>query len=277
MKKKALAVALIWALLSVTANFCGTNAVPVQTGQSSASTRQFDVDFLYAYIESGAYYIGTVVFNVTRVSGVPLSSEGMIEVYKAEVLADGQLIGCKTVGWQIGKGLSADARMGYAMSLGSFYGTTACGLQDIGIPINPYLQEPLNLVEPVSVIITRLGWISVNGDDVHSRLSVNETLQQVQLETFGDGFLYNALVPTEQLQLIDPLRPVDTLNSTSPNPSPSQEPTSPQETKPEIFPITLVLAPIDAIVAASAGLLVYLRKRKRQTYVGRFNFFISIK
>lgn len=271
MKRTSLVLILVLALLiSVIAGiqfieFGKASAVPVQTVQSSASTRQFDVDLLYAYIQGGSHFIGTVVFNVTRVSDVPLSSEGMIEVYKVEVFADGLLIGYKAVSWQIGKGLSMDIRMNFAMSLHSFYTTTEYGLQDIAIPINRYLQEPFNLVEPVSVSIKRLGWITVDGDSVHSNLLVNETMQQVQLEAFGNGFLYNALVPTEELPQMDPFHPLDMLNpnSPSPSPSPSQEPTSSQKTEPEPFPTALVTGVIVSVAVIGIGLLVYLKKQRR--------------
>jgi hypothetical protein len=268
MKRTASTLTLILALLTLVvtgAQFmeCGrANSVQVQTVQSSTLEPQFDVDLVYAYVQGGSY--GTFVFNVTRVSDLPLSSESTTEVYKVEIFSDGQLIGSKAVGWSIGKSMSMDIAMSFTMSLHSFYTSKIYGLQRVSIffePINP------NLVEPISLSIKRLGWITVDGDSVRSNLLGDEVIQQFQLEKFENGFLYNALVPTDQLSQIDLLRPSNSsnLNSTSPSPSPSQKPTSsPEPQNPEPFPTTLAIASVVSITVIGISLVICFVKFKKR-------------
>jgi len=177
--------------------FGRADAVQVQTVQSSTLEPQFDVDLVYAYVQGGSY--GTVVFNVTRVSDLPLSSESTTEVYKVEIFSDGQLIGSEAVGWSIGKSMSMDIAMGFTMSLHSFYTSKIYGLQRVSIffePLNP------NLVEPISLSIKRLGWITVDGDSVRSNLLGDEIIQQFQLEKFENGFLYTKPISLSKTYLI---------------------------------------------------------------------------
>jgi len=241
--------------------FGRADAVQVQTVQSSTLEPQFDVDLVYAYVQGGSY--GTVVFNVTRVSDLPLSSESTTEVYKVEIFSDGQLIGSEAVGWSIGKSMSMDIAMGFTMSLHSFYTSKMYGLQRVSIffePLNP------NLVEPISLSIKRLGWITVDGDSVRSNLLGDEIIQQFQLEKFENGFLYNVLVPTDRLSQIDLLRPSNSsnLNSPSPSPSPSQKPTlSPEPQNSESFPIIWVIAIIGIAATGGIVLLIFFKKTKK--------------
>jgi hypothetical protein len=267
MRRTALTLTLILAFSTLVVTgaqfveFCRANAVQVQTVQSSDPNRQFNVEVVYAYVQGGSY--GNVIFNVTRVSDLPLSSEGMIEVFEAQIYTSGNRIGQKTIGWRIGEGLSMDTMMGFTMSLHSFYVTTRAGLITVSILFEPF--NPI-LVEPVYLSIRRLGWITVDGDLVQSDLSGDELIQQVQLEEFEDGFLYNVLVPAEQLSHIDLYRPWESPdpNSPSPSPSPSPEPTSspdPQETElsPAIWMAAVAL--MAAVFSAGLVLLIYLIKR----------------
>jgi hypothetical protein len=120
--------------------------------------------------------------------------------------------------------------------------------------------------DTVTVNIRILGWITINGDSISTTTNAANTnnILEIQLQKFENGFLYNVLVPTDQLSQIDLLQPLNSsnLNSPSPSPSPSQEPTSSSEPPPEPFPTTLVVALMASVAVASAGLLVYLRKRK---------------
>lgn len=271
MKKTALVLALI-VLFSISvimgaqlSEYSGVNGVQVQTVQSSDLNRQFNVDVVYAYFQGGSY--GNVVFNATRVSDLPPSSEGVIEVFEVQIYAGGSCVGQKTVGWEIGEGLSIDAMMSFTMSLHSFYVTSRTGLTTVSI-----FYEPLNpvLVEPVHLSVRRLGWITVDGDSIESDLSGDEFILQVQLDEFRGGFLYNVLVPAEQLSNIDLYRPWESPDPNSPSPSPSPSPTptigptpteEPQQTVP--FETIFGVAITAAVFGAGLGLLFYLMKRKR--------------
>jgi hypothetical protein len=47
-------------------------------------------------------------------------------------------------------------------------------------------------------------------------LSGTEVIQHIQLQKFGDGFVYNTLFPEDQLSQIDPLNPLKSLDQQKP-------------------------------------------------------------
>jgi hypothetical protein len=270
MKRTALALVLAVAFSisvvmgSQSTRFGRANGLQVQTVQSSDINRQFNVDVVYAYFQGGIY--GNVVFNATRISDLPLSSEGIIEVFEVQIYAGGNCVGQKTVGWRIGEGLSMNAMMSFTMSLHSFYVTGGTGLTTVSV-----FYEPLNpvLVESVHLSVTRLGWITVDGDSIESDLSDDEFILQVQLDEFKDGFLYNVLVPAEQLSNIDLYRPWESPDPNSPSPNPSSSPTpttepTPTEEAQQTVPFEAIVgvAITVAVIGAGSGLLIFLLKRK---------------
>jgi hypothetical protein len=153
--------------------------------------------------------------------------------------------------------------MGFTMSLHSFYVTSRTGLTTVSVFYEPVLAEPVHLS------VTRLGWITVDGDSVESDLSGDEFILQVQLDEFKDGFLYNVLVPAEQLSNIDLYRPWESPDPNSPSPNPSSSPTpttepTPTEEAQQTVPLEAIVgASITvAVFSAGLGLLIYLMKRK---------------
>ena len=78
----------------------------------------------------------------------------------------------------------------------------------------------------------------VEGESVDNQLTSGDLIKQIQLERYGDGFLYSA-------------PPANT-------PTPSPEPTP----KPVTFPATLVFVASVGIALAVIGLLVHFKKRK---------------
>jgi hypothetical protein len=66
----------------------------------------------------------------------------------------------------------------------------------------------LREAETVFISIQRVGWVTFAGNSTVVTLAHNEIVCQVQLEKFGDGFLYNNLVPEDELSTIDLMRPV---------------------------------------------------------------------
>jgi len=261
-KRTALALALV-ATFSISimtrtqlTRFGEANGLQVQTVQSSDLNRQFNVEVVYAYFQGDSY--GNVVFNATRVSDLPPSSEGLIEVFETQIYADGNCVGQKTVGWRIGEGLPMETMMSFTMSLHSFYATSKTGLTTVSV-----FYEPLNpaLVEPFHLSVKRMGWITVNGDSVESDLSGDEFIQQVRLDEFKGGFLYNILVPTVQLSNIDLYRPWESPDQNSLSPTPSSSPTPESQ---DAFLITLAAVASGASATiVGLGLLFYFKKRKR--------------
>jgi len=269
MKRTASALTLILALLTLVVTgaqfmeFGRANAVQVQTLQSSELKQQFDFDVVYAYVQGGS---NRLVYNITCVSDLPPSSEAIIEVYRIEIFSDGHLVGSGAVHLDIGP-VPMELLMDLVMSLHSLRGYGVYGLQTGSIPFQPDFNADLGTV---SLSVRRLGWITIDGDSVHSTLSSlssGELIKQVQLEEFGNGFLYNVLVPTEQLSQIDLFRPLNSSNpnSPSPSPSPSQKPTlSPEPQNPEPFPTTLAIASVVVMTVIGISLVVCFVKFKKR-------------
>jgi hypothetical protein len=70
------------------------------------------------------------------------------------------------------------------------------------------LVSAIREADTLFISIHRLGWVNFTGNSTEVTLANNELVNQIQLEKFGDGFLYNNLVPEDELSTIDLLRPV---------------------------------------------------------------------
>ena len=69
-------------------------------------------------------------------------------------------------------------------------------------------EEP----ESIFVSVNLLGWIALRGNSTDTViLGEPEVVAEVQLEKFGDGFLYNTLIPEDELSDFDPLNPIGKL------------------------------------------------------------------
>jgi hypothetical protein len=263
MRKTAFALTLIAALTASIISVTGAaNAVQVQMVQLSNIKPQFDFEILYAYIQEGTD--NSLVYNITHFSDLPSSSEVIIDVYKIEFFSDGHLISSNAAGFYIGNP-SMDVIMGLTISLPATHSGISGGgdephvswLRENIIAFEHDFDADVDLSRTISAKVKRLGWIMVDGDLVEKDLSGDEIIQQVELEGFRDGFLYNVLVPSEEMSQIDPLIPLDSYNPTSPSPS-----AEPQEGS-EHFPTMCVAAIIVMIAIIGISLLVYFKKRKR--------------
>lgn len=59
--------------------------------------------------------------------------------------------------------------------------------------------------ETMSIKVTLLGWMSFTGNSTNTVvLQEAKVVTEVQLEKFGDAFLYNTLIPEEELSEFDP-------------------------------------------------------------------------
>lgn len=232
-----------------------------QNVESLSSENLFDVDLLYAYVQPGASS-AVAVLNFTRISNITLPPDsGITEVYTIEVFSEGKLVPTTTgkIGGIIG-GLSWDGLMDLAMG-GDFGAYERVGLMTLSVEYSPALYPAL--IEPISVSLIRLGWITTDGSRNYINFSSHETVKHVELAKYQNGFLYNTLLPQDQLSQIDLFSPLKSFNATSPTPSPdlTEKPTiSPQPTP--AFPTALIMAFIVSASVAIAGLLVYFKKRK---------------
>jgi hypothetical protein len=69
--------------------------------------------------------------------------------------------------------------------------------------------EVLRAAETITISVYRVGLVTFSGDSTIVTLTNNELIDQIQLEKYGkEGFLYNDLIPDEDLATVNLLRPV---------------------------------------------------------------------
>ena len=68
-----------------------------------------------------------------------------------------------------------------------------------------------NAGEPnsISVSVRRLGWIVANDSSIltFTNTERDENVAQIHLQKFGDGFIYNKIIPADELLQIDLFKP----------------------------------------------------------------------
>jgi hypothetical protein len=63
--------------------------------------------------------------------------------------------------------------------------------------------------ETVTISLYRIGWVTFSGNSTEVTLANKELIKEIQLEKYGEeGWLYNNLVPEDELATVDLLRPV---------------------------------------------------------------------
>jgi hypothetical protein len=82
------------------------------------------------------------------------------------------------------------------------------GSATIGGSGTSILVDTIREAETLFITVHRIGWVTFTGNSTIVTLANNEIVDQIQLEKFGDGFLYNNLVPEDELATIDLLRQV---------------------------------------------------------------------
>jgi hypothetical protein len=73
----------------------------------------------------------------------------------------------------------------------------------VGVDLTTNIVSALREAESLSITIRRIGWVTFSGDTTVVTLANNETVNHIQLNKFGDGFLYNTIIPEEELQTVD--------------------------------------------------------------------------
>jgi len=67
----------------------------------------------------------------------------------------------------------------------------------------------LRAAETVTISLYRIGWVTFSGNSTEVTLANKELIKEIQLEKYGEeGWLYNNLVPEDELATVDLLRPV---------------------------------------------------------------------
>ncbi len=267
MKRSYVVFAGVFALLLVV----GIQVVEAQTVQSSSVlVNHFNVDLVYAY--TTGTYAAMAIVNFTRILNQIISTDGVSDVYTLELYSHGQIIGSRLIGCTIGDGPSLDYMMGISMSVGHFglqsvrSAEDRLGLTTWDIPYDPPYPS---FVEPLDVKLIKTGWVVVEGNYTWSSLNRHEVIEEVHLVQLQDGYLYNNLVPQEQLN--DPKHPPIPTSQTSP--TPSSMPTSNASPTPKtvsllaltpVLKIAIVIISIVLMAVIGASLLVYFKKRRRE-------------
>ena len=187
----------------------------------------FGVDVTYGYVErhntadlSADVPLFNVVLNFTRYSEVDLC-DAIFEVHLIEVYSDEGSIGNVTKAQGIMFNHSTSTlRQGMGLNFDEFaeYGDVSPGAS-ASWPVNhsvllffggdkttcvPDFGEP----ETVFVRVSRLGLVTLkDGSSEAVVLSEPEVVAEAQLEKFGDGFLYNTVIPEDELSEIDLFNP----------------------------------------------------------------------
>ncbi|MGD9131668.1 MAG: hypothetical protein PVH73_08880 [Candidatus Bathyarchaeota archaeon] len=74
--------------------------------------------------------------------------------------------------------------------------------------VHHVLDASFEDVETMSVQVSLLGWVALNGNSTDTViLEEPKVVTEAQLEKFGDGFLYNTLIPEDELSDFDPINP----------------------------------------------------------------------
>ena len=82
------------------------------------------------------------------------------------------------------------------------------GMGTIGGSGTSHLVDALREAETLTMTVYRVGWVALSGNSTIVHLANNEIIDQIQLQKYGDGWIYNTLVPEEDLSEIDLLQPV---------------------------------------------------------------------
>lgn len=80
----------------------------------------------------------------------------------------------------------------------------------------PRMVAALRKAETLFIDVRKTGLVTFNGNSTLVTLSGNEFFQHLELKKYGDGFLYNALFPEDQLSQIDLFNPLKSLNQQKP-------------------------------------------------------------
>lgn len=100
----------------------------------------------------------------------------------------------------------------WTVGLSKLWPEAGGGSGTLGSSSTSRVVSALREAETLSITIYRKGWTNFAGNSTIVTLANNEPVDQIQLEKFSDGFLYNNLVPEDELSTIDLLDPIGLLD-----------------------------------------------------------------
>jgi cell division septation protein DedD len=259
------------------------------------------VNLVYGFAEGNS---ATVVLNLTRLSDFGANSTTtLVDVYRIHIFSDGVLVASQGLGYfsnnnlPMGNGMAdQNSIMGIVFAIPAVHSSMATPPDNVGqSSLESYNVVLDNSIGTNSSAPSNEGWWltvewiyseTFNQTIDQAYTPLNQTVAQVNLVSFSGGYLYNTVIPQDQLSQIDPANPMQYLQSLqtpTPTPSPtSQAPSSTltnapteQQAKPTIkpsqtpaspeFPSTQSVAIV--IIVGTMATLAYARKlleNKRQ-------------
>lgn len=197
---------------------------------------QFSINIPYAYIgnywddssktdnQSTYGWVYSIVFNATpnfdpKTIIASDAAVSVFEYYLIEISSDKGFIGNVTyvhtyANWNTTKPFehfffSRDHWFDSNSSRDAFLITFWENGTSLGFKTGPGTDWNRSLGEPQTIFISmrRQGWLILNNNSTIAHLASPEVILQIQLEKYGDGFLYNNIIPEDELSQIDPLMP----------------------------------------------------------------------
>jgi parallel beta-helix repeat protein len=201
----------------------GGLVVNVARANSAAETvgPLFNLDLVYAYAQMP---YATVVFNVTRLADFGVNSSiTLVDVYRIDVFSNGALIGSQGLAFLSNNNVPVTTIMGLVTTFPAVHTSVADGPDKVGqSSLESFSLTLDNSIGNDSVTVERLQWITINQTSTQGCSPPNQTIAQVNLEKFNDGYLYNTVVPQHQLTQINLLHPIHYLQQSTPQ-VPSQK------------------------------------------------------
>jgi hypothetical protein len=161
----------------------------------------------------------TIALNATpNFDPQTVAQDAILENYQVEIVSDKGSVGNVTYSVYVNCNSSEpfqnfnfyrDHWFDYNSTRDSFIMYSSINGTSITFKTGPGLDWNRSLGEPetLSINVRRQGWVILNDNSTTAYLADPEVILQIQLEKFGDGFLYNNLVPEDELSKIDPLLP----------------------------------------------------------------------
>lgn len=239
-EKKLIASSILALLIGV------SSVVPLlflMSGTAKAETPpeekpQFSLKIPYAYISNywdnssqtnqsilGAYgYIYSIVFEAAPNFDIQaLTSDAIVEYYLIEISSDKGPIGNVTYLTGINAN-PTDPPVTFRFSREQWFDSNSfedaflvSGYHNgtfLGFRTGPGANWTRSSEEPETIFISvrRQGWIILNNNSTTVYLASPEPILQIQLEKYedkkyGGGFLYNTIIPEDELAQLDPLMP----------------------------------------------------------------------
>lgn len=187
-------------------------------------------------------YPSAVLLNLTRLPSNQLNfCDAIVEVYRVKVATDtGQ---AEYYAWSAGTNCTAIAQEDFStlirssdnlidrnlyQSVGGTFiydwtvnrSVLSHAVGSAGRYTNSHTQNVLNISDfsslgiptTITVEVRRLGYVTMTNSSVaicEDEVTLNKPVSYVKLSKYGDGFIYNTIVPTEKLPHIDLFHPID--------------------------------------------------------------------